>query len=93
MNNDNYLNETYNKIVYDYTMLLIQEGLNSIAGQFLISILGKSNDTFISELYERLYFNCEEELSDKLPLPATKLIPIVIKSSFAGPKHTRETII
>ena len=56
-------NEIFNKIIYNYCLLLVQEGLNVEASRYLINIKN-SGDNFIQELYERLYFNCELELSN-----------------------------
>ena len=61
-------NETFNKIIYEYTLLLVQEGLNVEASKYLINIKD-SGDEKIMELYERLYYNCQLELGNNLPKP------------------------
>ena len=71
-------NEIFNKIIYNYCLLLVQEGLNIEASRYLINIKDLG-DEHIQELYERLYFNCELELGNSLPRPNTKLNLIMIK--------------
>ena len=71
-------NEIFNKIIYDYCLLLVQEGLNVEASKYLINIKN-SGDEKIQDLYERLYFNCELELSNTLPRPNPKLNMILYK--------------
>ena len=64
-------NEIFNKILYEYSLLLVQEGLNVEASKYLINIRD-FGDEHIEELYERLYFNCELELGNSLPRPNQK---------------------
>ena len=73
-------NDTFTKILYDYSLLLVQEGLNIEASRYLINVKD-SGDEHIQELYERLYFNCELELGNSLPRPNPKLNMIFIKKS------------
>ena len=70
-------NETFNKIIYEYTLLLVQEGLNVEASKYLINIRD-SGDEKIMELYERLYYNCQLELGNNLPKPRSKLNLIIV---------------
>jgi hypothetical protein len=72
-------NEIFNKIIYDYCLLLVQEGLNIEASRYLINIKD-SGDEHIQELYERLYFNCELELGNTLPRPNPRLNMILSKN-------------
>ena len=65
--NSRYINENYNKVIYDYCLLLIEEGLNLEASKYLITIC--NNDPKMIELYERLYYNCEAELSKSFAKP------------------------
>ena len=71
-------NEIFNKIIYNYCLLLVQEGLNIEASRYLINIKDLG-DEHIQELYERLYFNCELELGNSLPRPNPKLNMILVK--------------
>lgn len=71
-------NEIFNKIIYEYSLLLVEEGLNIEASKYLINIKD-IGDERIQELYERLYFNCELELGNSLARPNTKLKPIVLQ--------------
>lgn len=72
-------NEIFNKIIYDYCLLLVQEGLNIEASRYLINIKD-TGDEHIQELYERLYFNCELELGNTLPRPNPRLNMILSKN-------------
>ena len=78
INSQGNTNEIFNKIIYNYCLLLVQEGLNIEASRYLINIKDLG-DEHIQELYERLYFNCELELGNSLPRPNTKLNLIMIK--------------
>ena len=78
INSQGNTNEIFNKIIYNYCLLLVQEGLNIEASRYLINIKDLG-DEHIQELYERLYFNCELELGNSLPRPNTKLNMIMIK--------------
>ena len=71
-------NEIFNKIIYNYCLLLVQEGLNIEASRYLINIKDLG-DEHIQELYERLYFNCELELGNTLPRPNPKMNMIFFK--------------
>ena len=71
-------NEIFNKIIYNYCLLLVQEGLNIEASRYLINIKDLG-DEHIQELYERLYFNCELELGNTLPRPNPKMNLIFFK--------------
>ena len=77
--NGMYVNANYNKVIYDYCLLLIEEGLNIEASKYLVNI--KDSDIKINELYERLYYNCEYELSKIFAKPANpyNIIPIKAK--------------
>ena len=70
-------NEIYNKILYEYSLLLVQEGLNLEASKYLINIKDIGDDN-IRELYERLYFNCELELGNTIARPNPKMKLIVL---------------
>ena len=67
-----------NKVLYEYCLLLIREGLNLEAGKCLNSIRG-NNNTQIEELYDRLYYNCEEELGRKFTKPNNPYNIIIIR--------------
>lgn len=69
-------NDNYNTIIYDYCFLLIDEGLNVEASQYLLSLRG-TNST-IDELYERVYYNCEYTLAQSFPKPNNpyNIVPI-----------------
>ena len=75
LNKERNPNELFNKILYEYSLLLVQEGLNIEASKYLTN-LKDIGDENINELYERLYFNCELELGNTLarPQPKVKLI-------------------
>ena len=77
INIDRNPNEIYNKILYEYSLLLVEEGLNIEASKYLINIkdIGDEN---IRDLYERLYFNCELELGNTLARPSPKMKLIVL---------------
>lgn len=77
-------NEIFNKILYDYSLLLIQEGLNVEASKFLIEIKD-IGDEHILDLYERLYFNCENELGNVLERPNPKMNVLILR-------HTNQNI-
>ena len=70
-------NEIFNKILYNYSLLLVQEGLNLEASKYLINIKDNGDDT-IKELYERLYFNCELELGNTIARPNPKMKLIIL---------------
>ena len=80
-------NEIFNKIIYNYCLLLVQEGLNIEASRYLINIKD-FGDEHIQELYERLYFNCELELGNTLPRPNPKSYMI----SFKKPREEKNNI-
>ena len=61
-------NENLKKIIYDYCLLLIREGLNVEAAKNL-NYLRKDNNKEIEELYNRLYYNCEEEIGKSFSKP------------------------
>ena len=82
-------NEIFNKIIYNYCLLLVKEGLNAEASRYLINIYKNSGDNFIQELYERLYFNCELELGNSLPRPNPKLNMILFKK----PRENKNEIL
>ena len=77
INIDRNPNEIYNKILYEYSLLLVEEGLNIEASKYFINIkdIGDEN---IRDLYERLYFNCELELGNTLARPSPKMKLIVL---------------
>ena len=79
-------NDIYTKILYDYSLLLVQEGLNIEASRYLINVKD-SGDEHIQELYERLYFNCELELGNSLPRPNHKMNIILIKKQRENRPH------
>ena len=70
-------NELFNKILYEYSLLLVQEGLNIEASKYLTN-LKDIGDENINELYERLYFNCELELGNTLARPQPKMKLIIL---------------
>ena len=80
--------EIFNKIIYNYCLLLVQEGLNVEASRYLINIKDSGNE-IIQELYERLYFNCELLLSNSLPRPNPKMNLILYKK----PRETKNEIL
>ena len=82
-------NEIFNKIIYNYCLLLVKEGLNAEASRYLINIYKNSGDNSIQELYERLYFNCELELGNSLPRPNPKLNMILFKK----PRENKNEIL
>ena len=73
-------NEIFNKIIYDYSLLLVEEGLNIEASKYLINIKD-IGDEHIKELYERLYFNCELELGNALARPNPKMNLVILKQN------------
>ena len=77
INNQGFSNEIFNKIIYDYSLLLVEEGLNVEASKYLINIKD-SGDEKIMELYERLYYNCQLELGNSLPKPHSKMNIIML---------------
>ncbi|MCQ2817276.1 MAG: hypothetical protein MJ252_08430 [archaeon] len=60
-------NDNYNKIIYDYCFLLIDEGLNVEASKYLLNLRGMNMT--IDELYDRVYYNCEYALQNNFPKP------------------------
>ena len=77
INIDRNPNEIFNKILYEYSLLLVEEGLNIEASKYLINIKDIGNER-IKELYERLYFNCELELGNRLSRPNPKMKLIIL---------------
>lgn len=79
-------NEKYNKILGDYCLLLIDEGLNLQASKYLISVC--NNDAKMMELYDRIYYNCESQLQS-LPKPINPYQQIHIRAKNVQPQKQR----
>ena len=85
-------NEIFNKILYEYSLLLVEEGLNVEASKYLINIR-EIGDEHIEELYERLYFNCELELGNSLPRPNPKTKIIILGKQNSQGRRTNNNLM
>ena len=89
-NTNSFTNLNANKVLYEYCLLLIREGLNVEAAKCLNSIRGNNNPQ-IEELYDRLYNNCEEELGKTFSKPNNPYNVIIIRPKNQNIKNRIQT--
>ena len=85
LNTGNNYNENLILIFYEYSKLLVEEGLYAEACRYLSNLINL-NDSKINEIYDRIYNHFEEKIEKNLPRPINNYNLIILhnKSSQIG---------